>query len=424
MAWVSAYDEATRESTFVQAPYSHFQRYCFDTPKKPVCAESSVTGICQRHLLHIWKFLYSLYQTEEAEAAEVKKVLDYVVCELNFAAHTWTSDSTSSPAVIHCLQRLKMLIQHLKSQLKTSPRESDQTLDFYLRKQLPALKNDIASCKHISNEMHLVTFVQSLQDIQREAPQEVGTAPSPTSAFEEISPLYSAEVLPIAASEPVTPFSPIQEPVTMREKPKVVAVEELSTGRLWAEMWGQLPSTDPLQAYRSQSRKAKGSVNYTIYKDSPAYQAYSKNFAPKKSLVLDFPLPKVTQAALEDHANLDLVDKGKWLVPDQAPKSGSRRPDKTFLKSVTMRQRVDSRPILPTTEVINEDEERRLSELSLSLEKNSSTGLAEQEGQMKQLKETMQSLASLSSKEPDKLKLTLHKPELRPVLGRKPAIKK
>ena len=425
MAWVSVYDDSTRDCAFLTCAYSHYLRYCSDSPKVPASTQSTVTGLCQRHLLHIWKFLYALYQTE-SEGEEVKRVLDYVVCELNFAALTWTEEVQSLYALMHCFQRLKHFIQHLKTQLKANnPRESDQTLDFYLRKQLPALKNDFSTCVVSGSEVPLVSFVQQLQDYHRDIALEVVVKPEiespvvhpvPVSAIEEISPLLSMDK---AASEPVTPFKPVVEPRKKPGKAKA-AVQELSTKGLLAEMWGQRPSTDLLKEYRSQASKSKGSVNYTVYRESPAYSSYARHFVPKKSLILDFPLSKVSQAALEDYGNMEQLDQGKWLVPEQAPKSGSRQrgPDKAFVKSATMRQRVDSRLIAPV-EPITEEQERTYSELGEDRDKSESE--AGEEDELGQLRKAMQGLASLSAREPEKLQVPVTKLSVRTVLGRPPA---
>lgn len=421
MAWVSGYDDSTRDCPFLACAYSHYLRYCSDSPKVPTPSPATVPGLCQRHLLHIWKFLYALYQTE-SEDEEVRRVLDFVVCELNFAALTWTGEGQSLPALMHSLQRLKHFVQHLKTQLKSSnPRESDQTLDFYLRKQLPALRNDLATCAVSGNEVPLVFFVQQLHDYHREIALEVSISheiespvvqPVPVSAVEEVSPRFP---LDRAASEPVTPFKPVVEPRKKQDKAKAAGpVQELSTKALLAEMWGQRPSTDPLTQYRSQASKSKGSVNYTVYRESPAYSGYARHFVPKKSLILDFPLSKVSQAALEDYGNLEQLDQGKWLVPEQAPKSGSRQrgPDKAFVKSATMRQRVDSRPI--TIEPITEELERTFSELREDREKSES----EEEDGLQELRKAMQGLASLSAKEPDQLQMPVQKRGAWTVLGR------
>ena len=425
MAWVSAYDDATRDCAFLACAYAHYLRYCSESPKAPVCADSTVTGLCQSHLLHIWKFLYALYQTE-IDSEEVKCVLDYVVCELNFATLTWTSEPQSLPALLHCFQRLKYFIQHLKSQLKAgNPSESEKTLDFYLRKQLPALKNDLSTCTANGNEALLLTLVQQLHDCHREAALEVSTKhelespvvpPAPVSALEEASPLFHVDR---AASEPVTPFQPVKQPAKKREKAKVVGpVQELSTQNLMAEMWGQRPSTDLLKDFRSPTSKSKGSVNYTVYKESPAYSSYARQFLQKKSLILDFPLTKVSQSALEDHGNLDQLDQGKWLVPEHAPKSGSRQrgPDKAFTKSATMRQRGDSRSNAPV-EPITEELERTFSDMREDRDKSESEVGGEEDG-MNELRKAMQGLASLSAKEPEILKMPLPQVGLRTILGR------
>lgn len=122
MAWVSVYDDSTRDCAFLTCAYSHYLRYCSDSPKVPASTQSTVTGLCQRHLLHIWKFLYALYQTE-SEGEEVKRVLDYVVCELNFAALTWTEEVQSLYALLNASSGLSTLFSTSRRSSRPITRE-------------------------------------------------------------------------------------------------------------------------------------------------------------------------------------------------------------------------------------------------------------------------------------------------------------